>query len=384
MPPQQRRPRPPVVKEQRLLERRLATASRATGVLGPRMLPFTASNATAAADTALWFVLLGTAAQRRTAQRVAASLVALPAQLEAIASADWSGVDDAVVNRLARATATGAHVLALTNWHAGGADPQRRVNKRVTTSLEAAERAYVAALARLRRAAKAGDAKAAFTSVDETLTDATAKACAAAAQIAQLDSKEAAAAAIAASGLARRAAMLSAGAVVVGARLARGGRGAKAITRAADTKQLRRRALAPGQARVTLGQADVGRTATVVGRVDELGFVERPQKPYSRATLAGSPLELRVPRRNMRRVGVAHGSWVCGRGHVKEERGQRYVEVEFEGPGTHRKAVFEDWLADLVRPVYDLYPGVLLMEWQLPAPGERGSEADAFSRLGRG
>jgi hypothetical protein len=53
----------------------------------------------------------------------------------------------------------------------------------------------------------------------------------------------------------------------------------------------------------------------------------------------------------------------------------------FEGPGTHQKAIWEDWLAVLTRPAYDLYPETLDADWSLTTADGRIPPGDLMARL---
>jgi hypothetical protein len=57
--------------------------------------------------------------------------------------------------------------------------------------------------------------------------------------------------------------------------------------------------------------------------------------------------------------------WAAGRVEVAP-RGQPFLKVDREGPGQHAARVWEDWLAELAAPVYDLYPGEVCALWEVP------------------
>jgi hypothetical protein len=133
-----------------------------------------------------------------------------------------------------------------------------------------------------------------------------------------------------------------------------------------------------------LGRLAEGERTAAVGRVVEVQWIERPDVPYSRATLAEADFEIRVHRRNMARLGVAPGGWLWARGKVEGGADGRPVLIaEFEGPGQHAGRVWEDWLADGVRAAYDLAPSVVFAEWELPGRDRPGAEADLRSRIAR-
>jgi hypothetical protein len=118
-----------------------------------------------------------------------------------------------------------------------------------------------------------------------------------------------------------------------------------------------------------------------VGRATRVEWVERPTKPYSFVELAGSDARLLVAHRSVVRRGLAAGSNVYALGNVKAGDEGVVLEAEFEGPDRHRTSVWEDWLATLARPAYDLYPGSLAIEWELPAITARSGAPDLLSRL---
>lgn len=127
----------------------------------------------------------------------------------------------------------------------------------------------------------------------------------------------------------------------------------------------------------------VGATWSLLGRVRRIQFAETAQPPFSIATLDPGPAEIFLPHRNLRRVGVAVGGTLFARGKVKAfgEKAIARLEVAFEGPGSSERLYWEDRLAVLARPAYDLHPGTLALDWELPRLGSRGSASELLSRL---
>jgi hypothetical protein len=106
----------------------------------------------------------------------------------------------------------------------------------------------------------------------------------------------------------------------------------------------------------------VGARVVVRGFTERTRFLNRPRKPYSEI-MVGDVL-VRVVHKNVLRVGWRPGcsAWVGGR--VKREGDRPFLEAEFEGLA-HGKGVWEDWLADVARQSYDLYPESIDADWSL-------------------
>lgn len=321
----------------------------------------------------------------RHSTRVADELGQLPATLAAALAAGGRPPNATAAISLARSAAVGLHVGAHLRWLQGRREPGRTAGG-LRKRLVAADRTYVAHLGRLRRALMDQDpllAAAVAASAAASAQDQVAPLCREAARVGRRDTRPAAVAALRSSGLARRYAALVAAAELLVARLAVP-RSAKSTAAAAErARTLRRPPPDPSRVRTVLGAADTGQHVAVVGRIAKLEFIERPRKPYSRVVLTRR-LELHVPYRNVRRLGLTPGAWTWAAGEAKSSGDGPVLEVEFEGPGQHRSAVFEDFLADLVRRVYDLYPGVVLLEWAFPDVGEAGGPGDLAARLNVG
>lgn len=119
---------------------------------------------------------------------------------------------------------------------------------------------------------------------------------------------------------------------------------------------------------------------TVIAFVDDHQWIDRPNIPYSKANVADYDYEIRVHRKDMNGHGIGNASWVWVKGKVEYENDQAYLVAEFEGPGQHSDDYWEDWLASEVRKAYDLYPGVIHMEWEFPDLDELGSMSDLIAR----
>ena len=284
---------------------------------------------------------------------------------------------------LARAVATGIHVrghLAFTKPVVGRRPPAPAVLR----ALDQQERGYESALAESRRAAAAGEVSATSQLLRELHIEAhrgTALLVERAARLAGSRHPQADAAGLRASVLARRLAMLTAALVLLDRRQRRPRTRTTTSEIAASRAVLRRGFLRPTVARRTLHGVPVGGDTTLMGRLDEVTWVQRPTEPYSLAVFEHGPM-LVVPHRSLTRQGVAAGAYVWARGTVRDEASVGvHLKAGFNGPGTHRMTHWEDWLADLVRPAYDLYPGTLAVEWELPQTSDAGRRSDLYIRV---
>jgi hypothetical protein len=285
--------------------------------------------------------------------------------------------------RLARASASGIHLRCQRAFQDGREMRPQPPTTKLIDDLALLDRRYLSNLRELRRVAMAGKFDAPLSIAAEVTDDsysALAPLCKLAGRAAGSDDYRAAEAALRASDLARRNAALVAGAILMDKRLRDKRRRRPTADAARRASKLRRTPLNPNAARKTLRPSDVGKGLAVVAQLGEVDYIERPRKPYSSAAIDGVGA-LRVPYKNMRRVGVVSGSWVVAAGKVKVADSDRTLEVEFEGPGQHKGEYFEDWLCDLARPAYDLYPSVLRMTWEFPDPRVRGGGADLLSRV---
>lgn len=180
--------------------------------------------------------------------------------------------------------------------------------------------------------------------------------------------------------LARRATMLTAALVMLFWRTLIGSQRAGLVRVAEGRSRLRRYEPALAGSRATLEDVEDLTRLTFSALVTDTGWIERPRVPYSFATTKAG-VEIRVHRRDLQGIGVAPGRWVWVRGKAESEAGKRLVVAEFEGPGQHARTYWEDWLADEVRPAYDLYPKVIDMAWEYPQLGGRSDIADLVSRV---
>lgn len=297
---------------------------------------------------------------------------------DASATALWP---DGVVGLLARNLAGAAHMHANIAFDRGLAAP-RAASAKLTARLAREERALVEALGRVRRAAIAGTtsevrdvllgrAQAAFGELAAICFEA-ARASRHAATASELG--------VRASVLARRNAMLLAASLLLEESL----RDAKRATRiqkdAKARTSLSRLAVPAFLGRPTLQTARPGKRMRVLARVRDVEWQEGLAKPRSVARLVRDDEAIVVPHKSMGHQGVTSGAVVWGEGTIKRETDELRLEIAFLPLTTHARRVWEDWLAVFARPAYDLYPGSLRLEWELPELGMGEASADFYAR----
>jgi hypothetical protein len=288
-----------------------------------------------------------------------------------------------IATGLARSTAAGVHMRLHRAFDDGLRQGPGPAGVSLAAALEREEAAYRRLLVRLRTAAKAPDAPA----VDTLGADGAAahrslaRTCQRAGRASRSNGPRAAELGLRASVLAHRHAMLSAASVLLGWRLRQPRLGRTTATAAGRAGGLQRATLVIAGARRLIAAGSAGRRLTLIGRATRVEWVERPSKPYSFVELEGTDARLVVAHRSVARRGLVPGCHVWALGNVKVDDEGVFLEAEFEGPDRHRTAVWEDWLATLARPAYDLYPGSLAVEWELPPIGRLSGAPDLLARL---
>jgi hypothetical protein len=289
-----------------------------------------------------------------------------------------------IATRLARSAAAGVHMRLHRAFDDGLRAGSGRADASLIAALDQAEREHRVLLVRLRGAAQRSNAPAVdavAASAASTAHGAVAETCLRAGRASRSQGTRAAEVGLRASVLARRQALLVAASVLVGWRVRQPRLRGPTATAAGRARQLERFTLRVPGARRTVSTSDVGARLTLVGRATRVEWVERPTDPYSFVELEGTDARLVVAHRSVPRRGLAPSCHVFALGKVKAIDDGVVLEAEFEGPDRHRTAVWGEWLAALARPSYDLYPGSLAMEWELPAIGERNAGSDLLCRL---
>jgi hypothetical protein len=323
---------------------------------------------------------------------LAASLSAIPQLLELIFSDNQElaavGADPLYTGTtalsLARATAIGTHLVLQTAYSEGLAAGSSRSSAALARRLDAEEISYRRSLRFARDATIEGDAAMSLGLVSK-LSAATqrslAAVCLRAGGVSTGHSPRARELALRAAALARRHTMLTAATLLLQWRIGNPRTAASARKTASDRRSLTRPARTFAVARTTLNGYRRGRHAILSGRVEGVGWRDRPRKPISSARLVSTDTRLVVPHKNMHRYGVVSGAYVWARGRVNSERDRRFLEIRFEPLTEHARRYWEDWLAVLARPAYDLYPGSLQMEWEFPPLLGAGASTDLIARM---
>lgn len=132
--------------------------------------------------------------------------------------------------------------------------------------------------------------------------------------------------------------------------------------------------------RALIGLSEGDRLA-VTGTVTDIGWVGRPETPYSAITLDHGRFELRVHHRYAPGVGVAVGRNIWARGKYEQAQDEPIVVAEFEGLTAHASHYWEDWLAVEARDAFDIAPKSLELAWEIPDPRYRCGMNDLWSRI---
>lgn len=289
---------------------------------------------------------------------------------------------EGVAAELARGVAVGIHVrsqLAFAKGLDASGGPSRTTRRKLYTR-EGALRLH---LATLRRAAVAGDGAATLTVLQALSAEAheqLPELLEEAARASRSDAHKKMGLGLGASILARRYAMAAAACIVLHRRLLLERLARTTKPAAEKTTLIRRDVVRPELARTQLTEIDVGRRFSLIARTTAIEWIERPRKPYTRVEFDGASIDLHVPHRSLERRGAIPGVVLWATGTVKTAT-PPYLESEFEGPGTHRARYFEDYLATLARPSYDLYPGTMLVEWEFPRLDDGRGANDLIGRL---
>jgi hypothetical protein len=291
---------------------------------------------------------------------------------------------DALARMLARAVASAIHLGLATRYRAPGrGKATARALVAADRRCRAVERDYRRLLAAIQQRTVQGDGdglRAALEEIGRLLSRNLAPLAVTVARLASSTVPGAQRLTVRFAGLARRFAMLGAALVMLDWRLRQDGPAETATRRAARTRrQLARDLPSPAQWRAQVIRPRSGQRVVLIGRVRRVAFYLRGQKPYSDVILT-TGLTLRVPYKNVGRLGWRRDTSVWVRGKVKRAKGGVLVEVSRQGPGTRDHVVWEDWLAVTARPAYDLYPETLDADWSLAAAGGRNPLGDVLSR----
>jgi len=128
-----------------------------------------------------------------------------------------------------------------------------------------------------------------------------------------------------------------------------------------------------------------GRDAGVIGTIttlayDDMAVAPMPGEaaPRERAhAILASGLRLVVPFKHLASQGATEGAAIWVRGKPTSDA----FEVAQEGLGEAARTVWEDYLAVLARPAFDLAPGTIFAEWELPARSAKRRVTDLLARI---
>jgi hypothetical protein len=188
-------------------------------------------------------------------------------------------------------------------------------------------------------------------------------------------------AAIRVGALARRYAMLAAACLHLVFRLTNARKSSGLRQVAMNRERLRRSTSGWLAAQATFATAKVGTPARVIARTHSVSWVDEDDGYTSILISADALAELRIPRLNAMRAGVAQGSWILAEGTIRESGGQPFLEVGRVATAHHATEVWEDYLATQIRSAYDLHPRSLDLAWELPDLREIGAHNELHGRL---
>jgi hypothetical protein len=295
------------------------------------------------------------------------------------------GLDRGLAKQLGRALAQGIHVSLHNAWRAGQngttTSPRRAV---LVHQLKNFERSYRERLLASRYACLKQRPDLLQGLLDDLNDEAFGKLSLLTQRVASLSNAERdkAALGLRVTRLGRKTAMLAAGLILLTARLSTRRTSGSTAKIAESRKKLTRDQPQLRIAKKNLANAQEGDRIRIRGRIKEVEWTAGGDKMFSRLTLEGVDSPLYVHYKNLERLGVQAGMAVWAAGKVEEVSGQTAVIVEFEGPGQHEGEYWEDWLANKVRRVYDLYPQSLFMDWEYPPADGKNISVDVRCRIG--
>lgn len=187
--------------------------------------------------------------------------------------------------------------------------------------------------------------------------------------------------AVRAATIARRYAMLSAACLQLMFRLTNTRKAAGLRQVAERRTQLMRSASEILAAIPTAQGMAPGNIMRLSARCDSIGWIDVEDGYTAISVAAGQVTELRLPRRNAMRAGIAQGSWLYVQGVIGEDNGVTFLEIGLLPTTNNAVDIWEDYLVTQVRPVYDLYPRSIDMGWEFPDLREIGARNDLHGRL---
>lgn len=292
-------------------------------------------------------------------------------------------LSERAINRCARLAAVAVHTHISTRYQAGRLSPMAEDTAFILRAIDRAEARYNSLLLDTRSAAKSGRIErlaAVFANCLDTVAGDVAYAAFALAG--QTDAqKSEALAAIRVAHLTRRIAMLSAASVLLMFRLTNSAK-AKGLSKVAGNRTTLARSVARMRAAIpNVTGASVGDQVRLQARCLDIEWVEDGDGYTKISVAAGQVSELRLPRRNAQRAGLAKGAWLYLVGSLAQEAGTEFLLVKLLPISANAANIWEDYLISETRTAYDLVPGSIDMLWELPDLREIGGRNELHGRL---
>ncbi len=292
-------------------------------------------------------------------------------------------LSERAVERLARLAAVAVHAHISARYQAGRLAPTTEDPTFILRAIGRAETRYAALLLDTRSAAKSGRierlAKALSASLDTVAGDLAYAAVALGGQ--DETQKSAGLAAIRVAHATRRLAMLSASTLMLMFRLTNSAKAAGLRQVAQNRTQLARPWAEMLAAVTRVTGASVGDRVRLQARCTDISWIDDGDG-YTRVSVnAGQVSQLRLPRRNAQRAGLARGSWVYLAGTLTEDAGVSFLQVGLVPISVNAAKVWEDYLISETRSAYNLVPGSIDMLWELPDLHQIGGRNELHGRL---
>jgi hypothetical protein len=188
--------------------------------------------------------------------------------------------------------------------------------------------------------------------------------------------------AIRCSSLIRRFAMLSAASVLLLFRFSNNLK-LSGLRQVADRrKQLRRSNRQWLSSLTSLYAATLGSEVSLSTNAIKVQWVDNEGIGYSTIQVSGGVIkEVRIARRNLLRVGVCEGSCLLINGKIEITDNVQFLSIRFIEISKYARTVWEDYLVEQSRKIYNLYPRSLDMEWEIPSIKSVGARNDFLGRI---
>jgi len=292
-------------------------------------------------------------------------------------------LSESAIKKLARLAAVAVHTHIATRYQAGRMAPVSEDPTYILRAIGRAEAQYAELLLDTRTAAKSGRVERLANVLAGCLNTTSGDlAYASVALAGQRDGPQSTGlAAVRVAHLCRRIAMLSAASLMLMFRLTNTVKAAGLRKVAKNRSRLAR----PWAEMLTAVPQVVGATTgdqvRLLTRCVDIAWVDDGDGFTRIIVDAGQVSELRLPRRNAQRAGLAKGSWLYLAGTLAEDAGTVFLQVGLLPISANASDIWEDYLISEARPAYDLVPGSIDMLWELPDLREIGGRNELHGRL---